>query len=514
MMNNKKFYDELDQIGLFFNSIIDYEECMFLLEDFYSEYIMSPDEIYDVKKDLLYINSKYDNDKNMYEEFLNKNFYSKFKFDLNDTNDRRLKNLIIPSISVIRDNKTKKRRTIFNYSFTFVKALNLLGVDIRKNALTGNYNSFFKRIKNELNDYLKSFNNFLGGKANKKDYDLIVNKLHIIKDQNNITRRDIIILKNIRDFIKKIKNNISIFSHMVKNEEFNLDEFIRCFDIDKLYLICSKCMLDYANDSYNIAPGSFYTGINEVLNYVTKATDEFNEEYNPSIKCYNKETNEYYTYDFKTLKSKINNYLSLFPNDKIKSLSYEEMKENNISKPKDIMDYLRSKENISALKASWEFIKKGENDTYIKRRKKHNIDKKYVDSESLESKVYDRLEYFEQTNYTAKIVGVDKFNGYIGYIYNDGTVIFEKFFDDMEKKKPAKEGNATYVMNIYNFTEFSKLSKPEIMNYIKNNNDGTILRKYHTKNWKNNINDILRDIRIDIDTQRAINKLIDEGKVK
>ena len=81
-------------------------------------------------------------------------------------------------------------------------------------------------------------------------------------------------------------------------------------------------------------------------------------------------------------------------------------------------------------------------------------------------------------------------------------------------KKPAKEGNATYVMNIYNFTEFSKLSKPEIMNYIKNNNDGTILRKYHTKNWKNNINDILRDIRIDIDTQRAINKLIDEGKVK
>ena len=216
--------------------------------------------------------------------------------------------------------------------------------------------------------------------------------MHIIKDQNNITRRDIIILKNIRDFIKKIKNNISIFSHMVKNEEFNLDEFIRCFDIDKLYLICSKCMLDYANESYNIAPGSFYTGINEVLNYVTKATDEFNEEYNPSIKCYNKETNEYYTYDFKTLKSKINNYLSLFPNDKIKSLSYEEMKENNISKPKDIMDYLRSKENISALKASWEFIKKGENDTYIKRRKKHNIDKKYVDSESLESKVYDRLE--------------------------------------------------------------------------------------------------------------------------
>ena len=514
MKDNKEFYEDLNQIGLFFNSIINYDESMFLLEDFYSDYVMSPSKSYDIKKDLLFINSKYDNEQNMYEEFLNTNFYSKFKFDMKDNNDIRLKHLIFPSIAVIKDNKIKSRRPVFNYSITFAKSLNLIGVDIRENGITGNYNAFFKRIKSELNEYIKSFNNFLNGKANKKDYELIVNKLHIIKDVNNISKRDLMILKSIKDFIKKIKSNISLFSDIVKNEEFNIEKFINCFDIDKLYLICSKCMLDYAKDSYMLAPGSFYTGINEILNYLSKATDEFNNDYNPEITCYDKEKDEYYIFTFKDLKKEFNEYLSFFPNDRIKSLSYSEIKENNISKPKEILAYLRKRENVDTLKASWEFIKKGEKDEYTTRSRKFSSNKKYVDSESLEVKAYGRLEFFESTNYAAKIVGIDKFDGYIGYIYNDGTVIFEKFFDDMEKRRPTRDGNATYVMNIYNFTEFSKLSKPEIINYIKNNDDGNIIRKYHTKNWENNIKEIIKNITIDIDTQTAINRLLNEGRIK
>lgn len=513
-MENEVFYNKLKEIGLFFNSIIGYRETSFLSENIYDESNLIPNTIYDIKNDILVLNAKEKDGKNMYIDFLDKNLYSRFDFNPSDRNDTRIKNMILPTISVIMDRKTSKRKIHFNYSFLFIKHLNMIGIDARDNAVSGNYSAFLKRIKTELNDYVKSFNNCINQKPSKKDSELIVDKLHIVQDANNLTRKDIRALILIRDFIKKLKKHFGVFSNIIRNEEFNLDGFVDCFDIDKLYLVCAKCILNYASETHKIIPGALFPGINEVLNYVTKANDEYIGEYNPEIKLYDKENNKYYTYDFKTLKKDLNEYFSYFPKNNIKSVSFDEMKEHNLSKPKDIVEYLKNKENLDVLKASWEFIKKGESNEYIKRKRSIDGKRTYVDSESLEAKVNSRLEFFESTNYTAKIIGIDKFDGYVGYIYNDGTVIFEKFFEDMEKKKPAKDGNATYIMNIYNFTEFSKLSKPEIINYIKNNNDGTILRKYHTKNWENNINEMVKDIKIDIDVQTAINKLLDGKKIK
>ena len=135
-------------------------------------------------------------------------------------------------------------------------------------------------------------------------------------------------------------------------------------------------------------------------------------------------------------------------------------------------------------------------------------------------KLEERLDTFENTNYLYKIVGMDKFDGYVGFIYADGTVLFEKFFEvtknkitGEEEKRPCKLSNATYKMNIYNFAQFSKLTKQEIIGYIKNIGCEELERFYHSKNWSKNIRKKAEAYskNRDLDIYNEISSLIDKG---
>lgn len=93
--------------------------------------------------------------------------------------------------------------------------------------------------------------------------------------------------------------------------------------------------------------------------------------------------------------------------------------------------------------------------------------------------------FFSNTNPILKIIGTDKMIGYYGYIYQNGNVIFEKYYKDQNCCVPVLN-EAIYVMNINNFMELSRLSKTEIINYIKEN-DSEVKRIYHSKNWKEKV---------------------------
>ena len=122
------------------------------------------------------------------------------------------------------------------------------------------------------------------------------------------------------------------------------------------------------------------------------------------------------------------------------------------------------------LAANWEFVKPGERedkeqteavdfDTQMRRR-----DAKIS---SYEKDAYLELMrkrlFFDKTGYMEQILGINSFAGYVGYIYANGLVIFEKMYEDDSRLVPVKEANATYVMNIDNFVELSALSKTDII---------------------------------------------------
>ena len=101
-----------------------------------------------------------------------------------------------------------------------------------------------------------------------------------------------------------------------------------------------------------------------------------------------------------------------------------------------------------------------------------------------------RISILENSGYMGTPVkGLDTFSGYFAFIYPNGKVILEKFWEDEECLKPAV-GYATYVMQIDNFIELSKKSKIELIEYIKTIPEIGVKRIFHTSinNWQRNLN--------------------------
>lgn len=92
--------------------------------------------------------------------------------------------------------------------------------------------------------------------------------------------------------------------------------------------------------------------------------------------------------------------------------------------------------------------------------------------------LYERkINFFENTNYIDKILGIGDFNGYMAYFYPNGAVMMEKFFDDYAESMPTKH-EAIYSLDVINFESLSKLSKPKLMK------DKRCKRIIHAGNWE------------------------------
>lgn len=118
-----------------------------------------------------------------------------------------------------------------------------------------------------------------------------------------------------------------------------------------------------------------------------------------------------------------------------------------------------------------------------------------------------KWEFFDSSNYIVTIKGINEMDGYIGYIYPNGTVLFEQFFDDKKNNEPAYY-KAIYVMDILNFINMSSLSKTEIMDYIKHNPDGNVRRIYHTKNWTEKARKIISEDSLTKEKSEALKEFL------
>jgi hypothetical protein len=179
----------------------------------------------------------------------------------------------------------------------------------------------------------------------------------------------------------------------------------------------------------------------------------------------------------------------------------------------EMEDYIESKK----LQASWNFIRNGKKEVtpldedVVIRLKNKKQDKKKVTREEKLQAITDRMGFLDHTDYVYKMTGKDNFEGYVGYIYSNGIVVFEKFYKSVENHEPSTS-NATYVMNFNNFVQMSKLTKTDIMAYIKNG--GTDVRRvYHTNNWVDKMLQIITGKSYDEKAMDKINRLISEGKI-
>ena len=94
-----------------------------------------------------------------------------------------------------------------------------------------------------------------------------------------------------------------------------------------------------------------------------------------------------------------------------------------------------------------------------------------------------KQDFYKNSNYLVKVLGILKNKGYVAYIYPNGEVLLEKEFDS--DKPNSALGNAIYYMKARDFLSLSKLDKKELR---KNKEVGRVI---HSKNWIEKIKNIV-----------------------
>lgn len=460
-------------------------------------------------KEYLSINAKKKNGKNMYSEYIKRNYYNHLRNILNSDN---MINFFPPRIALTCDNSGQTRKVLFSlpayiyYQVTnlhFVKHLTpdyykeLLDCCDRKKQLqevkelTRRERAYYYDIekKGRLSEYYENayitYENYINYYKIKMDF-----KEYISARINTLTK---LIMGN--------KYCLEFFE-----KEINLDEFIDCFDYDKLCLIAAKSSLDTNRITEQIT-GKADTSLVYVGSYL-EAVSKLRKErsnYNCQILIYSKDKNKKCIIDIDDVKREYEAILARHPDFNIFETSEEQffnlLKCYGITQEQiEQLDFQNksSQELVSKifskyfedkkLMASWKIIPKGE------KVKNDNIvhEPRSSSSLSIDEKttrmIYGR-NYLESSPSIYQLYGIGKFSGYIGYIYPNGVVIFEKFYENENTLRIAS-GNATYVMNISNFVELSKLSKTEIISLLKNGNISGVKRIYHhacMDKWKEQV---------------------------
>ena len=115
--------------------------------------------------------------------------------------------------------------------------------------------------------------------------------------------------------------------------------------------------------------------------------------------------------------------------------------------------------------------------------------------------IYDRkIKFFEGTGYLYRIYGIHEFNGYIAFVYPNGEVLMEKFFDDYANCIPT-QNEAIYNVKAIDFETLSKFKKTVLIK------DARCKRIIHKGDWEEKGQEIV-DRPTTPETQEQVKQLI------
>lgn len=99
----------------------------------------------------------------------------------------------------------------------------------------------------------------------------------------------------------------------------------------------------------------------------------------------------------------------------------------------------------------------------------------------------DKLSFFETTEPLCVLSGIHTFLGYQAYVYSNGMVVFEKFYQERKSGLYPAKDSAIYIMKFSEFAELSKYSRTELIQEIRDFNNPDIIRICHNGNWKDRL---------------------------
>ena len=117
---------------------------------------------------------------------------------------------------------------------------------------------------------------------------------------------------------------------------------------------------------------------------------------------------------------------------------------------------------------SWILIPKDRSYKTVKKDRKTSVKVTIMNYEKIE-KLHklgtEKNNYYESTNYKAKVIGLGKYKGSIGYIYENGEVVLDTEYN--EEKPYTASGNAIHTKNWQD--KLDKITKREATENDKHN---------------------------------------------
>ena len=324
----------------------------------------------------------------------------------------------------------------------------------------------------------------------------------------------------------------SLIEYFKNNKEFNLSSFIRNYitglevlidnyetlelsfiqkeldidlniknekDKDKIELVIAYAYMDCLKNTEDINQKQIY------LYYLANYFEE-NALKIDSIKYYNSNKDK-----IMYLKDLYDEYIKVLkenPNLRIIDFKKEDFSDMTVEESKEFMD-----EYLKDLHATWKFFDGSSldiDDDFIEdiKDKINSITDPEKRKKALENlKLFiEKKKYYDSSDPFYRIQGINSFDGYIGYIYPNGIVVLDKFFDNTKTNRLAKN-QAIYVMNIMDLYSISINPKNSIIT------NSLCERFIHKGDWKSKV-DEERKKETRIYTAKELEEMIVKGIVK
>ena len=132
----------------------------------------------------------------------------------------------------------------------------------------------------------------------------------------------------------------------------------------------------------------------------------------------------------------------------------------------------------------WILIPEGKNYSRVKSDKAPQMTVMSMEEvKRLESLGERKRTFYESSPYLAKVMGLRRYHGYVGYIYPNGEVILDREY--IAHHPSTASGDAIYHMNVHDFEELSRCDKQELMKNPK------VGRKNHTSTWEERVSKLI-----------------------
>lgn len=208
----------------------------------------------------------------------------------------------------------------------------------------------------------------------------------------------------------------------------------------------------------------------------------------------------------RNLYERYKNVLVNYPELKIIHFQNSDFSKMTLLEVEEFMD-----EFLKELSANWEFLPQGSDELEkkvfenIRKSTKNTTGEKLTHDELVELYL-EKKNFYDGTDPYYRIQGKNTFDGYIGFIYSNGKVVLDKFYDNMNTGK-VTYGSAIYIMGLDEFYELSHHSK----SYLIENQ--SCLRIIHKGDWKEKVMMAINNKDKQIDTVAETKKLIREKNV-